>query len=111
MVNGNGGTHFYWQDNSHGIEVQCFNSPDSTNPTGSLYGIAPAKRIASVDEQWFLLQVFGDGPNAMVMVNGERVSETDALKPPYKGGMGFQQHTPGSTIWYRGAQVKKVKWR
>ncbi len=111
IVNGNGGVHFYWQDRNHGIEVQCFNSPDSTNPTGSLYGIAPAKRIASFDEQWFLLQVFADGPNAMVMVNGELVSETNSLRPPYKGGMAFQQHTPGSTIWYRGARVKKVKWR
>ncbi len=111
MVNGNGGVHFYRQDNNHGIEVQCFNSPDSTNPTGSMYGIAPAQRIVSYDQQWFLLQVFGDGPNAMVMVNGEPVSQTDTLKPPYEGGMGFQQHTPGSTIWYRGARVKEVKWR
>jgi hypothetical protein len=111
VVNGNGGVHFYWQDRNHGIEVQCFNSPDSTNPTGSLYGIAPAKRIASFDEQWFLLQVFADGPNAMVIVNGEQVSKTNKLKPPYKGGLGFQQHTPGTTIWYRGARVKKIKWR
>ena len=111
IVNGNGGVHFYWQDSNHGIEVQCFNSPDCTNPTGSLYGIAPAKRVASVDEQWFLLQIFADGPNAMVMVNGQRVSETNALKPPYEGGMAFQQHTPGSTIWYRGARVKEVKWQ
>ena len=111
IVNGNGGVHFYWQDRNHGIEVQCFNSPDSTNPTGSLYGIDPAKRIASFDEQWFLLQIFADGPNAMIMVNGERVSETNVLKPPYKGSIGFQQHTPGATIWYRGAHVKELKWR
>ena len=58
IINGNGGAHFYWQNSNHGIEVQCFNSPDCTNPTGSLYGIAPAKRINSFDEQWFLLQIF-----------------------------------------------------
>jgi hypothetical protein len=111
IVNGNGGVHFYWHDNNHGIEVQCFNSPDSTNPTGSMYGIAPAKRIASFDEQWFLLQIFADGPNAMVIVNGEQVCQTNELKPPFKGGMAFQQHTPGSTIWYRGARMKIVKWQ
>jgi hypothetical protein len=104
IVNGNGGVLFNCGGQS--VEVQCFNTPDSTNPTGSLYGIAPAKRIVSKDEEWFLLQIFSDGPNAMVLVNGEKVCATDKLKPPYKGGIGFQQHTPGATIQYRGARIK-----
>jgi len=104
IVNGNGGVLFNYVNS--GVEVQCFNCPDSTNPTGSIYGIAPAKRIASYDEQWFLLQIFNNGPKAMVIVNGERVCETDKLKPPYKGGIAFQQHTPGAVIKYRGARIK-----
>jgi hypothetical protein len=87
--------------------VQCFNAPDSTNPTGSIYGIAPAKRVVSHDEEWFLLQIFNNGPKAMIIVNGEKVCETNTLKPPYKGGIAFQQHTPGAVIHYRGARVKK----
>jgi hypothetical protein len=86
--------------------VQCFNAPDSTNPTGSLYGIAPARRVASKDEEWFLLQIFSEGPKAMVLVNGEKVCATNGLKPPYRGGIGFQQHTPGAVIHYRGARIK-----
>ena len=104
IVNGNGGVLFNYAKS--GVEVQCFNAPDSTNPTGSIYGIAPAKRTVSHDEQWFLLQIFNNGPKAVVIVNGERVCETDKLKPPYKGSIAFQQHTPGAVIHYRGARIQ-----
>ena len=106
MVNGNGGVIF-----NHGrqsVEVQCFNAPDSTNPTGSLYGIAPARKVVSRDQQWFLLQIFNHGAKAMVRVNGETVCQTDALKPPYEGGIAFQQHTPGGIIHYRDARIRSL---
>jgi len=117
IVNGNGGVLFNCggqggdpkRDTSRlgtPVEVQCFNAPDSTNPTGSLYGIAPARRVVSRDEEWFLLQIFSEGSKAMVLVNGEKVCATNGLKPPYRGGIGFQQHTPGATIQYRGARLK-----
>jgi hypothetical protein len=105
IVNGNGGVLFNY--GTRGVEVQCFNAPDSTNPTGSLYGIAPATRAIAKDEQWFLLQIFNNGPNAMVMVNGERVCQTDKLEPPYKGSIAFQQHTPNAIIRYRGARIRR----
>jgi hypothetical protein len=104
IVNGNGGVLF--NCGGQAVEVQCFNAPDSTNPTGSLYDIAPARQVVSHDERWFLLQIFSDGPRAMVLVNGEKVCATDQLKPPYRGGIGFQQHTPGAVIQYRGARIK-----
>ena len=104
IVNGNGGVLFNYGNRS--VEVQVFNAPDSTNPTGSLYGIAAAERVLAEDEQWFLLQIFNNGPKAMVMVNGERVCETDKLQPPYKGGIAFQQHTPNAVIHYRGARIR-----
>ncbi len=106
-LNGNGGVTFNGRGQNVGTEVQCFNCPDSTNPTGSLYDIAPADRLASQDGHWFLLQIFVDGPHAIVMVNGEKVSETDQLKPPYGGAIGFQQHTPGGHIEYRGARIRR----
>jgi hypothetical protein len=105
VVNGNGGVLFNY--GNRGIEVQCFNAPDSTNPTGSLYGIAPAQRVVSHDEEWFLLQILNRGAQAFVMVNGEKVCETNRLKPPYEGSIAFQQHTPGATIQYRGARIRK----
>ncbi len=107
IVNGNGGVLFY-HDGEKGVEVQCFNTPDSTNPTGSIYGIAPATRVAARDEEWYLMQIFVDGPRAMVLVNGEKVSETGKLKPPYRGRIGFQLHTPASVIHYRGVRIKSA---
>jgi hypothetical protein len=104
IVDGNGGVLFHC--GRSGVEVQCFSVPDSTNPTGSLYNVAPARRVVSRDEEWYLLQIFGDGPKAMVLVNGEKLCATDKLKPPYGGGIGFQQHTPGAIIHYRGARIK-----
>jgi hypothetical protein len=110
-VNGNGGVTFNAAGRSTGTEVQCFNCPNSTNPTGSLYDIAPADRIVSQDDVWFLLQILVDGAHAMVLVNGEKVSATDHLKPPYEGTIGFQQHTPGGHIEYRGARIREFHWR
>ena len=107
IVNGNGGVLFNY--GNRGVEVQCFNAPDSTNPTGSLYGIAPANRAIAQDEQWFLLQIFNNGPKAMVRVNGEKVCETDKLQPPYKGSIAFQQHTPNAVIRYRGARIRPLQ--
>lgn len=111
MVNGNGGVHFNWNGEGPGIEVQVFNSPDVTNPTGSFYNIAPATRIASKDEEWFFMQIFSDGPHAKVIVNGEKVCETDQIPPPYGGRFAFQQHTPGATIYYKDACVIEREWR
>ncbi len=110
-LNGNGGVTFNAVGQSTGTEVQCFNCPDSTNPTGSLYDIAPADHLASHDNQWFLLQIFVDGPHAMVLVNGEKVCQTDQLKRPDQGSIGFQQHTPGGHIEYRGARIREIRWR
>ena len=107
MVNGNGGVTFNDQGEHH-VEIQCFNTPDATNPTGSLYGIAPARRVVSRDEEWCLIQLFNYGKRAEVFVNGEPVAETDTLQPPYQGRIGFQQHTAKGHIAYRGARLRKI---
>ncbi|MCP4450532.1 MAG: DUF1080 domain-containing protein [Planctomycetes bacterium] len=106
MVNGNGGVLLNCGHQS--VEVQCFNALDSTNPTGSLYGIAPAQRVVSRDNEWFLLQILNEGARAMVRVNGETVCTTETLKPPHEGSIAFQQHTPGGIIHYRGARIRSI---
>lgn len=106
MVNGNGGVIINHGNQS--VEVQCFNALDSTNPTGSLYGIAPARTVVSRDQEWFLLQIFNRGSHSQVRVNGVEVCETDLLRPPYNGGIAFQQHTPGGIIHYRDARIRTL---
>ncbi len=107
IVNGNGGVLF--NGGPGRVEVQCFNAPDSTNPTGSFYGIAPAERVLSRDQEWFLLQIFNRGSTAKVLVNGEAVSHARDLKPPYRGSIGFQHHTPGGSIQYRAARIRAIE--
>ncbi len=109
MVNVNGGVVFNSNEGKRGVEIQCFNTPDTTNPTGSLYGIAPASHLVSRDEEWFLIQLFNNGASAEVFVNGEKVSETKNLKPPYSGFFGFQQHTPKGHVSYRSARIRKIR--
>jgi len=107
IVNGNGGVLF--NGGPGRVEVQCFNAPDSTNPTGSFYNIAPAERVLSRDQEWFLLQIFNHGATAKVLVNGETVSHAKDLKPPYRGSIGFQHHTPGGSIQYRAARIRAIE--
>lgn len=119
MPNGNGGIVFNNGD-KRGVEIQCFNTKDSTNPTGSLYGIDPAKRVVSRDGEWFLIHLIhlihlvnlvnlvNRGKHAAVLVNGEMISESEAIKPPFKGRIGFQQHTPNGFISYREARIRKL---
>ncbi|MCD6304475.1 MAG: DUF1080 domain-containing protein [Planctomycetes bacterium] len=108
--NGNGGVMFNVpKGKKYGVEIQCFNVPGATNPTGSLYGISYARKVITRDGQWFLIQLFNEGKHAVVYVNGEKLSETDALRPPYKGRIGFQQHTPNGKIIYRGARIRPLR--
>ena len=108
MVDGNGGIVFSDNNKKNRVEIQCFNVEGSTNPTGSIYGIAPASRVVSRDMEWYLMQIFSDGHNVKVFVNGEKVAETNDLKEPLGGRIGFQQHTPNGYIQYRGARIKKL---
>ncbi|RJP30200.1 MAG: DUF1080 domain-containing protein [Candidatus Omnitrophota bacterium] len=105
--NGNGGVLCRWTESGRGFEVQVFNTPDSTNPTGSIYGVAPADKICSADEQWFLMQIFANGSRAMIRINGENVAETDQLQSPFQGHIAFQQHTPNGFIQFRNPRIKK----
>jgi len=106
MINGNGGIVF--KDKNSKYEIQCFNVEGSTNPTGSIYGIAAATRVVSQDLEWYLMQIFSNGKSVKVFVNGEKVAETDKLKTPFGGIIGFQQHTPNGFIQYRGARIKML---
>jgi len=111
-ANENGGIIFNMPKDAkhgHGVEIQCFNVPGATNPTGSIYGVAPAENVITRDGEWFLVQLFNRGSRATVYLNGTKISETDKLKPPYKGRIGFQQHTPGGKIIYRGAKIRTIE--
>ena len=108
-INGNGGILPRWNDRNRGFEIQVFNTPDTTNPTGIIYDIAPARRVVSRDQEWFLIQAIVDGPYARVRVNGELVAESNNLREPYSGRIAFQQHTPDAELQFRDARIIMMK--
>jgi hypothetical protein len=109
QTNGNGGVLFnYRGSQQHGYEIQVFNTPDSTNPTGSIYDIAQAERVVTRDGEWNLIQLIQLGKRALVYVNGEKVTETDELADVIDGHIAFQQHTPGLGLQYKGARIKAI---
>ncbi len=117
--NGNGGIFYRWDDvgqdvnnRGRGPEIQVYNVEGCSNTTGSLYNVVPASRVVTRDNEWFLMQVFSDGPRTMVRANGELMCESSTLKPPHNGRIAFQQHTPGATVEFRNPRIKKlVNWK
>jgi hypothetical protein len=92
----NGGLFFRWENRDRrGYEIQIYNLDGATNPTGSIYGIAPARRLVSRDGEWFYLQLVSDGATALVFVNGDPVAESHELPLPDTGKIALQMHSQG----------------
>jgi hypothetical protein len=89
-------------------EIQIYDVPTATNPTGSIYGIAPARDAGCRSGEWCLLQLISDGAHSLVLVNGEAVAEADRLSLPDEGRIAIQNHSDG-TIEYRRIRVRPLR--
>jgi hypothetical protein len=107
----NGGIFYRLADRpdqpSH-YEVQIYDVPTATNPTGSIYGIAPARDAGCRSGEWCLLQLVSDGAHSLVLVNGEPVAEADRLSLPDEGRIAIQNHSEG-TIEYRRIRIRSLR--
>ncbi len=98
----NGGVFFRWEGRpQRGYEVQIYNLQGATNPTGSIYGIVPARRLNCRDGEWLYLQLVSDGATALVSVNGERIAESHELTLPDRGHIALQMHSAGRIEFLR----------
>lgn len=98
----NGGVFFRWGgDNGRGYEAQLYNVADATNPTGSIYAVAPARDLRSRDEEWFHFQIVSAGASAMVFVNGDKVAESHRLTLPDEGRIALQMHSQGRIEFFQ----------
>jgi len=105
----NGGVFYRWQsDKERGYEAQIYNVIEATNPTGSIYGIVPAKDPDARDQEWFLLQIISRSSYSAVRVNGETVAESNQLKLPDQGKIALQMHTKGARIEYLNPRIKRL---
>lgn len=106
----NGGIFYRLKDRenqkSH-YEVQIYNVPTATNPTGSIYGMVPAKDGGCRSGEWCFMRVISDGAYTRVYVNGTKVAEAADLSLPDEGKIGIQNHSHG-TIEYMRPRVKSL---
>jgi hypothetical protein len=92
----NGGVNYRRSGaSSTGYEIQVYNVPGATNPTGSIYGIVPASEVPCRDGDWCHMRLISDGAFSAVWINGRKVAESHALKLPDRGNVGFQIHSQG----------------
>ncbi len=105
----NGGIFYRLMDRgpdrpSH-YEIQIYNVPTATNPTGSIYGIVPAADGGCRSGEWCLMQLISDGAYSRVLINGTNVAEAHDLVLPDSGAIAIQNHSLG-VIEYKGLRVK-----
>lgn len=107
----NGGVNYRKTEGSNGQEIQIYNVPGSTYPTGSIYGRVPADGpLPCRDEEWCLLRLVSDGGYTGVWVNGWKVAESWEMARPDTGRVGFQNHSQGR-IEYREPRIRPLRGR
>jgi len=89
-------------------EIQIYNVPTATNPTGSIYGIVPAKDVGCRSDEWCLMQLVSDGAYSRVLINGEAVAESTSLVLPDSGRIAIQNHSQG-VIEYKNVRIKSLR--
>jgi hypothetical protein len=90
------------------FEIQLHNVPDAHFPTGSLYYYKRAMYPRIEDEQWYLMQVFVTGSNALIRINGENVLEYDKLDNLQEGYIELQAHRKGYWLEFKKVMVKRL---
>jgi len=87
--------------------------------TGSIYGVqAPAMRASKKANEWQRMQITADGPHVVVLLNGQKIVDTDLIShmdkeashPGLKrraGHIGLQNH--GSRVEYRTITIRELR--
>lgn len=104
----NGGVFYRWTEERRGYEIQIYNVPGATNPTGSIYGRVGARELPCRDGDWCLLRFISDGAHTRVWVNGRRVAESFSLTLPDGGRVALQMHSRGR-IEYLNPRIRALE--
>jgi hypothetical protein len=94
--------------NRGGYEIQIYNQPGATNPTGSIYGRAGATAVPCRDGEWCELRFISDGAYTGVWINGKKVAESHSLQLPDQGLIGFQMHSEGR-VEYLDPKIRSLR--
>jgi hypothetical protein len=105
----NGGVFFRWKSGGNrGFEIQIEDIPDSTDPTGSIYGHVRAEQMPFQPGQWALMQVFLDENHCVVRVNGVTVAESREMGKGRSGKISLQMHSSKGWIRWKGMRVRRL---
>jgi hypothetical protein len=104
----NGGVYYRRTESGGGHEIQIYNVPGSTNPTGSIYGRVPADVLRCRDGEWCQLRIVSDGAYTGVWVNGWMVAESWEISRPDVGHLAFQNHSQGR-IEYLDPKIRPLR--
>jgi hypothetical protein len=85
--------------------VQIEDVPDRRNPTGSIYDRAPALDVPLELGEWYPMQIFLNGPEVVVRVNGVTVATYEKLNVR-PGKIALQMHRRNSWIRFKEPKIK-----
>ncbi len=89
-------------------EIQLHDVEESHYPTGSLYYFKRSIYPRIEAEKWWLMQVWAQGRNLLVRINGENVLEYDRLEDTGEGSVELQAHQAGSWTEYKHIQIQRL---
>ncbi|MCY3011112.1 MAG: DUF1080 domain-containing protein [Planctomycetota bacterium] len=124
MPNSNAGIYFHtkFQETGwpkYGFEVQVNNSYDKDpRRTSSLYAVKDVKEPAAKDSVWYTQEVIVQGKKVTLKVDGKTQVEyeepanqeagKDFTRKLDEGTFALQAHDPGSKVYFRNIQVKRL---
>jgi hypothetical protein len=90
-------------------EIQLHDVEGAVYPTGSLYGLERAQPYPRIRaEEWYLFQLFVQGKQCTVRINGETVVDCAKLERSDAGTILLQAHQQNRWIEYKGLRVKRI---
>jgi hypothetical protein len=120
--NSNSGIFFHtqWQESgwpAHGYEAQVNNTYNrDPQKTGGLYNTEKVLTPPAKDNVWFTYEIIVQGQHIQVLIDGKKVVDYTEPKDksgtvklsPTGGAFALQAHDPGSTVYFRNLQVKRL---
>lgn len=101
---------FEVQIDDRGLNPATGQFHDPCHQTGAVYGLAPARLVASRDiGEWNLFEIAARGPAILVALNGTEVARLARdIGRPRSGHLGLQSHDAQSRVRFRNLCIRQV---
>jgi hypothetical protein len=89
-------------------EIQLHDVEGAVYPTGSLYGFKRAAYPKIEPEKWYLFQLYVNGKDCVVRINGENVVDYHEMDRTTPGPIMLQAHQLGRWIEYKEIKIRRL---